>query len=130
MAVVLLLFVLMLLNLLIGGYMYQSDRRFILWASTPGLSRMLFRSVRDNVSNVNIDIIFWGVQYVETVLDLKGLKIEKCNKGEKRFSFSDRVSQSDEIFVIYSSGEIYYIIAVAFTVSENQNHFSDPIVWS
>lgn len=101
--------------------LFESDRTFRLWQFLVSHNQLLIRSPRSSVHCSNIDIVFWGVEYVEMPSHLKGVTMTanttlEIEKAETLIGKSDETSS---VFVIESESRKFLIIAGGFKVLRN-----------
>lgn len=99
------------------------ERTFKIWDASPSFTRILLRSPKNNVENIceNIDIIFWGVCYLNIPFTFRGIQIEHANAAEVKqiMPFIGRELINEQIFVLIAEDRRYYIAAINYTVQEN-----------
>lgn len=92
-----------------------SGRKFHLWDYSPSHSRLLIRSpMRGNLID-NIDIVFYGVIYVELTHKLGEMSLIYNNINDGKY----------KRFRIKSENGEYVIDAVSFTFNTNTNDLFD-----
>lgn len=89
--------------------MYHSDRIFRMWDYCVSHDQCLIRSSGEGLNSPNIDVIFYGVSYLEIPSLFDGIKITHCP-----------IEKGGLEFVIESAGKSYYIHAVYCKVFENE----------
>jgi hypothetical protein len=94
-----------------------AGRRFQVWDYSPSFSRLLIRSPRFEEGELNIDIIFWGVDFmnIASLLGEISIDIEEIDAKHKRF-------------LVYSKGQIYTIVGVACKIMASDTEiFESPL---
>lgn len=99
------------------------QRSFHIWDASSSHAKLLLRSPRNQTHGVlqNIDITFWGVSYVELPFILRGLELVEPTHEEVAL-LSERLQkdvQADDVFVLVSQGQRNFVVAVNYTVQEN-----------
>ena len=61
------------------------DRLFQFWDMHPTFGRVLLRSLRGDGNKDNVDVIFHGVFYLETMLSLDGLRVEYAKPNDVEY---------------------------------------------
>jgi hypothetical protein len=90
-------------------------RRFQLWDYSPSLSRLLIRSPRRGDHQLNIDIVFLGVDYLSLRPILREIFIE----------VEDTPDKNTKKFLIKSVDETYVVIASNCVVSYSDTDIFD-----
>lgn len=103
---------------------FKSDREFNLYHYFTGLGRVVLRSRMLSESDVNVDIVFFNVFYIQLFTHLKGLKIRLVdwNVPDIKYSSVDKLAKSDnyDLFEIESGNEKYYAVGYFVKVFENR----------
>jgi hypothetical protein len=92
-------------------------RRFQLWDYSPSFSRLLIRSPQTEQNPLNIDIIFWGVDYLNIASHLGEItmQIEEIDDRHKKF-------------LIHSNGQTYTIEAKLYKImTSDMEIFDSPL---
>ena len=98
--------------------MFTSDRRFKLWDCRVSHNQLLIRSPATPEITSNIDVIFWGVEFVSMPTTLNGLAIERRSDG-KDIGIPISPSPNGERFLIQSDGKCFAVVVAGFKVLEN-----------
>jgi hypothetical protein len=98
--------------------MFTSDRRFKLWDCRVSHNQLLIRSPATPEIPTNIDVIFWGVEFVSVPTNLNGLAIERQSDGSN-IGIPISPSPNGERFLIESNGKCFAVVAAGFKVLEN-----------
>ncbi len=103
---------------------YISDRTFDIYDAEAGYHFLLVRS-SGGQHNVNVDLIFGGVLYVEIPSCLFGIKVskpcdEKAVELEKRFTTYQSAHYKGEfVYAIESEGNRFHIVASVLWIHVN-----------
>lgn len=109
--------------------LFQSDRKFKIWAYTVSHCSLLLRSVmkfpdEDNYSqktSYNIDIEFWAVSYINVPTSLDNIEIIEIPKDSLPAYIDKSLSKYDEkVFEIRTDDKKYYVIAGGLLVGINR----------
>lgn len=109
---------------------FQSDRHFKLWDYSVSHMQMLLRSPRTPDIETNIDVVFWGVEFVELPTSLLGIEIIAASSGDAS-DLRARLKRNVEpggLFRVVSSGNSYVVVASGFTVFQNMLDIFDSTV--
>jgi len=100
---------------------FQSDRHFQLWDYHVSHARMLIRSPISSKISTNLDIIFHAVDFLNMPTSFNGLNLTTVTRDEADRSGAppDEFGHSTA-FRLESEGRIYYIVALACRVLENE----------
>ncbi|MCY1660772.1 hypothetical protein [Chryseobacterium sp. SL1] len=111
------------------GTIYNSNRKFRIWAYTVSHSSLLLRSEmkypdQDNYSDStssNIDIEFWAVNYINLPSDFFGIHIREITSEELPKEIDKELLKFDmKIFEFISAKSKYYIIAGGILIAQNK----------
>lgn len=99
----------------------DQDRVFKVWDFHITHSRLLLRSPRDKQHEQNIDVIFYGVAYIEMPTLLNGIELEQPTKAdlEKMESVLGREVPQDEVHVLSSQGGRFVLVAISKKITAN-----------
>ena len=116
------------------------QRYFELWGYTPSFNQLLFLSnpslsprSEGTDSRLRIDVIFWGVAYVQLPADFLGLTMDGALPEQ-----IDTICQSVGGRSLPPSSHVYrlqgkeyegYIVAAGYDVDENTRPFYEPSKW-
>jgi len=108
---------------------FSSDRPFQVWGYLVSHDQLLLRSPIIKGYEKNIDIIFFGVTYLQIDTDLSGLTIQKVDPADAEIVHNS-VKQSliydgNNLFEILSNDEGYLIVAGFVRVFENDLEFGE-----
>jgi hypothetical protein len=102
---------------------YESTRSFQIWDYNVSHKQLLIRSPRTNGESDNVDIVFWGVEYIAISTLIDGLTLTRLTPSEAVRCFAAEFnSQSVPTFKIGSSG---FVIASGCKVLVNQLEIFD-----
>jgi hypothetical protein len=102
--------------------MFESDRTFRLWDTIISQQRLLLRSPKSEKIQRNLDVMFFGIKYLQIPTSFEGIKIDTPNQEQlmevRQFyleSFGD-----DELQVIFSKGKSFYIVSYGYVAKETE----------
>lgn len=98
--------------------MFKSNRRFRLWDSRVSHDQLLIRSPATPEIATNIDIVFWGVEFISFPTLFRGPEIER-GSDERDAGLISVQPTNGELFVIVSDEKRFAIVAAGFKVLEN-----------
>lgn len=98
------------------------SRLFRLWDYNVSHNQLLLRSPRSPDVSKNIDIVFWGVQYIGIPTALAGIEIDEATTGDMQLAeqMLGRALDSSDVRPIVSRERRYLIVASGFKVLENE----------
>lgn len=102
-------------------------RNFQFWDYRVSHGSLLIRSPKKGEDNFNIDIKFYGVEYVAVPRHLKGVSISTATK-EEVLELKNKLGKSliqDNIFVLESSSGRHIIIASKMKVDKSDMDIFD-----
>lgn len=97
------------------------DRQFRLWYYQVSHCEAIIRSKKSNVDDMNIDIYFTGIDYMEVPWIFNGLLIESATE-EDRLYLSQKLDKDvpiEKIVVLISEEKKFYVIAAQIKVMKN-----------
>jgi hypothetical protein len=101
---------------------FESSRTFRLWDWSIGHCRLLIRSARNEArpDDVNVDLTFSGVFYLEIADTLRGIRVVPPT-AEEREQLDRKANRGNhgQFYLIESAGRRYVVGAVDLDVSEN-----------
>jgi hypothetical protein len=100
---------------------FVSDRHFRIWDYNVSHDQMLLRSAPTPDVSRNVDIIFWGVDYLGIPSRFTGVEIEEASPEEEA-TMNPIVGQKcvkPKIYRLSTEGKRYLVAAVGFRVFEN-----------
>lgn len=107
-------------------FSFQSSRHFTFFDTVISHGQLLLRSQKNETSKKNIDIIFTGTSYVQLLYRFDGISIRLIEKKTEYGRVNKLLSYSgNHMFEITSSDEVYYIIASAVFIFENELEFHE-----
>lgn len=100
------------------------NRIFSLIDFSPSHNQFLFRAMKDENHEKNIDILFEGVSYIQLPLVLKIFNLIIGSNEEKRIklkeiTFDNKSEALDNLYIIESHSKRYFIIAEKASYLEN-----------
>lgn len=99
--------------------MFQSKRIFRLWDYRVSHDQLLLRSAQTPDIQTNVDIVFWGVEYIVLPTMLHGLLIRKGTIHDvKNIPIVNPIR--DSVFIIETIGCSFFVAALGCKVLENQ----------
>lgn len=116
--------------------LYNSNRKFRIWAYTVSHSSLILRSEmkypdQDNYSesmSSNIDIEFWAVSYIHLPSDFLGINIREISAEALPKEFNRELLIFDmRIFELQSNESNYYVIAGGILIGKNKWENQDRI---
>lgn len=100
---------------------FHSARAFMLWDYNVSHRQVLFRSPRNDEFNTNIDVVFWGVDYLTAPTRLSSLHVAPATSAHVA-SVEQHLQHPVEfvrLFLIISGGIEFFVIADGSKVLEN-----------
>jgi hypothetical protein len=107
---------------------FESDRYFTVSDYLASHGQLLVRSPRDDDNSKTIDVIFFGVRYLQLPTWLMGISISAIPDGQSRIrydSVSGIVAGDNHVFEVLTCGESFYIVGSHFRVYENDLEFGE-----
>lgn len=100
---------------------FVSDRRFRLWDYNVSHKQMLLRSPGSPDAGSNVDIVMWGVEYLDLPTSLDGVAIapasaEECRRAERALG---KALDGSRVFCLDSGDRRSLVVAAGFKVLEN-----------
>ena len=93
-------------------------RSFQVWDYSPSLSRLLIRSPRRNDAELNVDIIFMGVDYINL----------RTMLGEISISTEEATDKNHRLFLLQSAEGLWTVDAFACSiVVSDTDIFESPL---
>jgi hypothetical protein len=108
---------------------FKSNRHFTIFDFSISHGQLLLRASKDDNNIKNIDIVFFGVRYIQLFTSFLGLSIRSV-KGREDLIHYDSVNfylkyDKNHLFEIETVGEKFYIAASFFKVYENELEFNE-----
>jgi len=99
-----------------------SQRRFKVWDYNVSHNQLLIRSPKTEEFQTNIDIIFFGVSYLNLPTTMHGISlcessVEEVNNIQLVFP---NKSDTDKVFVLSSLNNKYMVVAKSCKILENE----------
>jgi hypothetical protein len=108
---------------------FQSMRKFTLFDFYISHGQLLLRSNKNIQESENIDIIFFGVKYMQIPVYLNGIALGFTFNNEATFKGFESIakfsSTDSAIFTIESEGQQFFIVAGFCKIFKNQLEFSE-----
>ena len=101
--------------------MFKSERHFSVWDYDVGHSMLLIRSVKTDDHESNIDIIFYDVWAIDSIIKFDGIDISIIDTSslvKNRYSQFTK-KQHVKVFKVKDAKGEYEIVAAFFRVFEN-----------
>jgi hypothetical protein len=112
------------------------DRTFQLWEYQVSHGTLLIRSPKAPGLPKNIDLVCIAVEYLAVPRHIKGLDLQKATTKEIEYLSQVLASevQSSKVQVIVSQGQRFPIVALQFSITENdgdifESPFFHPRIW-
>ena len=108
--------------------LYESSRQFVLSDALVSHGELLLRADKIDGSKHNVDIIFFGTEYIQLPTCLYSIRLFQ-RIPDKPIGY-ERVDialgrNTHHLFEIQSEAESYYIVATSFRVYENHLSFGE-----
>jgi hypothetical protein len=103
------------------------DRRFQLWEYQVSHGALLIRSPKGPSAEVNVDLVFDGVEFLSCVRLLRGVEVVRAETDDLRRvsdSFGE-VSDPDQVFVLLSDGVRHLVVASSLRIAEHDGEIFD-----
>jgi hypothetical protein len=99
----------------------SSDRRFRFWDYNVSHDQMLIRSPKSFEFKTNVDIVMWGVEYLDLPTSLDGVtmasaSLEELGRAEQSLG---RKLGSSQVFCFISGDSHFLVVAAGFKILEN-----------
>jgi hypothetical protein len=100
---------------------FDSDRRFRLWDYNVSHKQMLLRSPKSPDAGTNLDIVMWGVEYLDLATSLDGVRMasascEEVGRAERALG---KPLDPSQVFGLISGDRRFLVVAAGFKVLEN-----------
>jgi hypothetical protein len=101
--------------------LFVSDRRFRLWDYNVSHNQMLIRSPKSVDVGTNVDIVMWGIEYIDIITTLDGLTMAIASLEERRRAEQSlgKDLESSQALCFISGGTRFIVVAAGFKVLEN-----------
>jgi hypothetical protein len=107
---------------------FKSDRHFTVFDFLISHGQLLLRSSKDDSNIKNIDIIFFGIKYIQLFTSLIGISIRIVDKNQSPTNYNsvNTFLNSDEnyLFEIETNSEKYFVGASFVKIFENELEFN------
>jgi hypothetical protein len=108
---------------------FKSNRHFTIFDFRISHGQLLLRASKDDNNIKNIDIVFFGVRYIQLFTSFLGLSIRSVKGGEDVIKYDSVNSylkyEKNHLFEIETKSERFYIGASFFKVYENELEFNE-----
>ena len=98
--------------------MFKSNRKFKLWDCRVSHNQVLIRSPSTPDISTNVDLVFWGVEFVSLPTSFDGLEIDR-GESTKQAGSEFSPSANGEVFLIDTGGKKFAVVAAGCKVLEN-----------
>jgi hypothetical protein len=100
---------------------FDSDRRFRLWDYNVSHNQLLIRSPKSVDLGTNVDIVMWGIEYIDVITALNGVTMATASLEERRRAeqFLGKGLESSQVLCFISGGSRFIVVAAGFKVLEN-----------
>jgi hypothetical protein len=100
---------------------FDSERRFRLWDYNVSHKQMLLRSPKSPDAATNLDIVMWGVEYLDLATSLDGVRMASASREEveRAERALGRPLDSSQVFGLISGDRRFIVVAAGFKVLEN-----------
>lgn len=98
------------------------DRTFQMWEFHVSHGSLLIRSPRGVGHVSNLDLMFFGVEYLDVPRFLRGLRVENATPQELK-SFQQKIGKQispSSAFILTSSGQRFVVLAAGMRFDENE----------
>lgn len=101
---------------------FASERRFRIWDYNVSHNQMLLRSPKSPEVAKNIDIVFWGVEFVGIPTALDTVELALVEKDEKVIGefLPVKTHEAANVYRLVSRERQYFVVAGGFKVLENE----------
>ncbi|HEY5312920.1 MAG TPA: hypothetical protein VIK18_10395 [Pirellulales bacterium] len=101
---------------------FASERKFRIWDYNVSHNQLLLRSPKSPEVAKNIDIVFWGVEYIGIPAALDGIELAQVEKDDKarRELLPGESREAANVYRLASSQTQYFVVASGFKVLENE----------
>jgi hypothetical protein len=108
---------------------FKSNRHFTIFDFRISHGQLLLRSSKDDNNIKNIDIVFFGVRYIQLFTSFPGLSIRSIEGKDDLINY-DSVNaylknEKNHLFEIETKSEKFYIAASFFKIYENELEFNE-----
>jgi len=100
---------------------FSSDRSFRLWDYSVSHKQMLLRSPKSPDVAMNVDIVLWGVEYLDLATSLEGLTITSPSREEvtRAGQAMGNTVDPSQVHCFASGDRRFVVVAVGFKVLRN-----------
>ena len=108
---------------------HRSERYFTIFDFLISHGQFLIRASKNDEYKTNIDIVFFGAKFIQSIISLYGVVIRPVNKEDVTFNYKSvnrfLTYEHQTLFEIESGEEKYYIVASFVKVFENDLGFKE-----
>ncbi|MHC2067785.1 hypothetical protein ACYFX5_09955 [Bremerella sp. T1] len=98
--------------------MFKSDRNFRLWDFRVSHNQLLIRSPSTREISTNVDLVFWGVEFMSIPTALNGLEITRTeSKNDDGLNF--KPPSNGSMFLIETASTKNVVVAAGCKVLKN-----------
>lgn len=100
---------------------FDSDRRFRLWDYNVSHKQMLLRSPKSPEAGDNLDIVFWGVEYLGLATSLDGVKLAPASTEDHASAewALGKTLDPSRVYCLISGDQHFIVVAAGFKVLRN-----------
>jgi hypothetical protein len=100
---------------------FSSDRSFRLWDYSVSHKQMLLRSPKSPEVAMNVDIVLWGVEYLDLATSLQGLTIVSPTREDVTRAAQAMGGEVDpsHVHCFASEGRRFFVVADGYKVLRN-----------
>jgi hypothetical protein len=105
------------------------DRRFQLWEYRVSHGGLLIRSPKGPSASLNVDMLFYGVEFVSCPRLMRGIELVEATLEDLRRVADEigAVGHEDRVFVLSSEGVRHLVVASSLRVTEHDGEiFGSP----
>jgi len=99
---------------------FESESIFRLWDYNVSLDTMLIRSNNDEG---NVDLVFWGVYFLQSKTMFKGIKIQEATIKDYELVKNYTANKNEKLYVLESEKEFFFIGALGLSIHTNNLEF-------
>ncbi|HEX3658754.1 MAG TPA: hypothetical protein VHV55_23380 [Pirellulales bacterium] len=101
---------------------FVSERRFRIWDYNVSHNQMLLRSPKSPEVAKNIDIVFWGVEYIGIPTTLDAVELTRVENDDKAIGdfLPAKAHEAANVYRLASGQKQYFVAASGFKVLENE----------
>jgi hypothetical protein len=108
---------------------FKSDKHFTVFDFMVSHGQLLLRASKDDINVKNIDIVFFGVRYIQLFTSLASVSIRIADESKNLTKYDSVISflnnDVNYLFEIETKDEKFYVAAAYFKVFENELEFNE-----